>query len=104
MRRAEFFAEAERDLLDLRRYLGRQSGSLRLASDFTGRLRARCDDIASLPGTLGKTRDDLGVSVRSIAWRDYVILFRYLDDRIQIIRILHGQRDLPAAVTPNDES
>jgi plasmid stabilization system protein ParE len=58
-------------------------------------------------GTLDRlraARPDLGPSpggeIRSVAMQGYVILFRYLPDRLQIIRILHGQRDLPATVRP----
>jgi plasmid stabilization system protein ParE len=103
MPRAAFLAAAQRDLLALRRYLTREGGSLTRARDFTDRLRQRCDDMASLPGTLGRARTDLGADIRSLAWRGYVILFRYAGGQVQVVRILHGQRDLPRLVHPTSE-
>ncbi|WP_175533804.1 type II toxin-antitoxin system RelE/ParE family toxin [Falsiroseomonas stagni] len=71
-------------------------GRLDQARDFTSRLRQRGDEIASLSGTLGRVRADLGKDIRSLAWRDYVILFRYAGEEVEVIRIIHGQRVLPA--------
>ena len=104
MRRAVFLRPAQRDLAEIRRWIILESRSIAVAQGFTDRLRAKCHQLAELPGTLGAARPDLGPSpggeIRSVAMQGYVILFRYLPDRVQIIRILHGQRDLPATVRP----
>jgi plasmid stabilization system protein ParE len=57
----------------------------------------------NLPGTLGRARDDLAPGLRSLAWRDYVILFRYVAGGVQVVRLLHGARDLPTLFTPGSE-
>jgi plasmid stabilization system protein ParE len=49
-----------------------------------------------LPATLGRERNDLASGLRSVSERGYVILFRYAGDQFQVIRIVHGSRDLPA--------
>jgi plasmid stabilization system protein ParE len=101
--RALFLAEALQDLRDIRRYIIVESRSIRVAQDFTARLRQRCHDLADLPGTLGRARDDLAPGLRSLAWRDYVILFRYVAGGVQAVRLLHGARDLPTLFTPGSE-
>jgi toxin ParE1/3/4 len=53
---------------------------------------------------MGRERDDLGPALRSVAHSSYVIIFRYLDDRIQVVRIVHGRRDLPAVMKQQDEA
>ncbi len=75
-----------------------------VARDFTDRLRARCQQLGSLPGTLGQARHDLGDGLRVLPHGDYVILFRYVADHVEIVRILHGMRDLPTIVTQEPES
>lgn len=99
MRSARFLRAAVEDLAEIRRFIIRESRSIAVAQGFTAVLRARCDHLASLPGTLGRARDDLAPGLRSVAHRDYVILFRYTDVGVQVIRILHGQRDLPAVLS-----
>lgn len=85
------------DLTDIAAWIATEAQSQRVALAFIARLRQRCDEIAGLPGTLGRSRDDLGRDIRPLAWRDYVILFRYAGERVQDI---HGQRDLPRIVSP----
>ena len=104
MRRLRFFAAARRDVLELRRYLTAEARSILVARDFTARLVKRCEDLAALPGMLGRARGDLGPDLRSLAWRDYVIIFRYVGNEVQVIRILHGQRDLPAVLRDPPEA
>jgi plasmid stabilization system protein ParE len=103
MRRAAFLAAALRDLAEIRRYVIRESQSIRVAQGFTTALRAHCERLAGLPGTLGTSRENLGPGLRTLPWRDYVILVRYLDDRVQIVRTLHGARDLPKAIHHDPE-
>ena len=104
MRRARFLRAADRDLNEIAEWIAEQSGSRRPAAEFSTRLRQQCHTIASMPGTLGVARDDLGPGLRGFPWRHYLILFRYLDDRMQVVRILHGRRDLPAVMEPDSES
>jgi toxin ParE1/3/4 len=52
---------------------------------------------------MGREREDLGRGLRSVAHGSYVIIFRYLDDRMQVVRIVHGRRDLPAVMKQDDE-
>jgi toxin ParE1/3/4 len=57
-----------------------------------------CERLASWPGT-GHLRPDLtDTQVRFWPVRPYLIVYRERSDRIQIVAILHGSRDVPAAL------
>lgn len=51
--------------------------------------------IATQPRT-GIARPDLGLGVRSVPFRDYVIICRPIPDGIEVLLIVHGYRDIPA--------
>ena len=65
-------------------------------------LRQRCEKLASLPGTLGRDRPDLGTGIRSVAHGNYVIIFRYEQTAFRVVNIIEGHRDLPRHVDPED--
>ena len=44
---------------------------------------------------LGRLRNELRPGLRSWAVGNYVIFYAATDDRLEIIRVLHGARDLP---------
>lgn len=54
----------------------------------------KCQLLASMP-ELGRKRPDLAPELRSLAVGNYVVFYRPMKDCIQVIRVLHGARDLP---------
>jgi plasmid stabilization system protein ParE len=44
---------------------------------------------------VGVTGVELAPDLRSTAFRNYVLFFRYAEDRLAIIDILEGHRDIP---------
>jgi len=44
---------------------------------------------------LGRKRFDLAPELRSLAAGNYVIFYRPIPEGVQIIRVLHGARDIP---------
>ncbi len=74
-----------------------QSGSRAVARNFVIALRRRCHELAALPGTIGRARPELGSGIRSIAHKGYVIFFRYIGGRFEVVNILEGHRDIEAA-------
>ncbi len=46
------------------------------------------------PG-LGRPRPELGTALRSFPVGDYVIFYRPFENGIEIVRVLHGARDIP---------
>ena len=49
----------------------------------------------SINPELGRERSDIRLGLRSIVQSSHVIFYRVLKDRIRIVRVLHGSRDLP---------
>lgn len=56
--------------------------------------KKRCDGIADMPG-IGRQREELSPGLRSVPEGDYVIFYRQIEDGVEIIRVLHGKRDIP---------
>ena len=45
---------------------------------------------------MGELRDDLGPDIRMFAFRkNYIVLYRPLDDGIDVLRVFHTARDYP---------
>jgi toxin ParE1/3/4 len=96
-RRLRYSPRANEHLRAILRFIGRQSGSAEVGTRYVERLRSKCSDIARLPIELGRRRDDLRPNLRSIPFQSYVIFFRYEQDVVEIVAVLHGGRDQAAA-------
>ena len=94
MRRLVYLAAAANDLVKIFEHVRRQSGSDAVGRRFVGQLRQQCSKLASLPGTLGRARPELRPDIRSFAFHDYVIFFRYEGESLVIVDILEGHRDI----------
>lgn len=58
--------------------------------------------LAESPG-IGRAREELAPGLRSFPVSSYVVFYRSIDDGIDVIRVLHAARDIPA-VLGSDES
>ena len=96
MRRAVFLASVQDDLVRILTYIARASGSLSVAQRFVRELREYCHKLAGLPGTMGRARPEIRPDLRSAPYKNYVIFFRYVDDRFEVVNILEGHRDVIA--------
>ena len=67
--------------------------SMPAADRFIERIRERTAELANSPG-VGRPRLELGESVRSVVLGTYVIVYRPDDRGVEIIRILHGARQI----------
>lgn len=52
---------------------------------------------------IGRLRPEIAASLRSTLVHPYVIFYRYEADVVQIVRILHGKRDLRSIVQTESE-
>ena len=102
MRVLRYAKPARQDLIEIAQFITRDGEGIGVARDFIRKLRNRCERIASLPATLGTARPDLGETIRSTPHRGYIIFFRYTDDAVEIINILHASRDVIAYFTDED--
>jgi toxin ParE1/3/4 len=94
MYQLRYLAQARDDLLQIKRYIARETGSNAIALRYTEKLRQQCRELAELPGTMGKARSDLMEGLRSIPHGNYVILFRYRGALVEIVSIIEGHRDI----------
>ncbi len=94
MRHLRFTDDADRNLVDIALYIASESESREIALAFVERLRAKCRDLAYLPGILGTARPELREDIRSTPCNGYVIFFRYRDDVLEVVNVLHGSRDV----------
>lgn len=94
MRRLQYTDAADRDLVDIALYIAAESQSRELALAFVERLRAKCRKLASLPANLGTPRPDLHKDIRSTPSQGYVIFFRYRDEVLEVVNVLHASRDV----------
>ena len=53
----------------------------------------RCQQLTSFP-ILGRSYDELQVGLRGLPLAGYVILYRVINDGIEIVRIVNGRQDL----------
>ena len=85
---------AVNDLFEIGSRVYRLTGNSALARAYTARIRATCERIGDVP-LGGRTRDELGIGVRSWAFeRRAVILYRVISRHVVVLRIAHRGRHL----------
>lgn len=104
-----FRTAARRNLADIASHIERESGSRAVADDFTDRLLAYCEKLATLPGLMGHERSSLRPGMRSTVFGNYVIFMRYADEsgprsHLYVVNIVHGARDIDAYFAGDDEA
>ena len=87
----EITAEAENDLLDIWHYIARDSDVT--ADRFLDRLHEKFSALARNP-RMGRARPELRRDLRSFPYAAYLILFRIVDDGLEIVRVVHAARNL----------
>jgi toxin ParE1/3/4 len=53
----------------------------------------RCQQLASFPNS-GRSYDDIQAGLRGLPLEGYIILYRAIDDGIEIVRVASGRQDL----------
>lgn len=89
----ELSAEADRDLEEIFDYTAHEFGINQAAKYVLA-----FDDVFELllqnPES-GRARNEIRDGLRSVVKDTHVVFYRVLMDRLRIVRILHGSRDLP---------
>lgn len=86
-----FAPAAIADLQEIHAYIA--NDNLPAAEKFINRLQKRCLDLSFHPGA-GTKRVGLLHGMRSATEGDYVIFYLELPDGVEVVRIVHGKRDL----------
>lgn len=94
MRRLTYTDAATDNLREIAVYIVSESSSRTVAVNFMNRLRDKCRYVAAMPATLGTPRPELRPDIRSTPCLGYVIFFRYQDDALEVVNVLHGRRDI----------
>ena len=92
--RLVYLDSAKQDLIDILRYIARESGSIATGQQFVSLLRHKCRHLAGLPGHMGRPRPELRPDIRSFAFRGYVLFFRYAGETFEVVNILEAHRDI----------
>lgn len=102
-RRVLWKPEAEQDAIDIAAFIGddRQTAAIRFFQAVDGTL----EGLLAMPRT-GRLRDSeqpmlAGVRSRPVkGFGNYLIFYRVVDAGIEVVRVLHGARDLPTIFDP----
>jgi toxin ParE1/3/4 len=89
-----FLPRAEADLEGIADFIARDNP--RRAKSFVQEMRARCASLVHHPWQ-GRPAPGIHEGVRTLTYRGYLIFYRIEND-IEIDRVIHGARDLPAAL------
>jgi toxin ParE1/3/4 len=97
MKRFRVARQAQEDLEDLWMRIAR--GSIRNADRFVAKLVGKFPTLAALPD-LGSSYEELAPGLRGMVVGNYVVFYRRIAEGVEIVRVLHGARDLPEAIEP----
>ena len=87
---------ARADLLEIWNYVADDSPAN--ADRLLDIINKQCQTLARFP-KMGRARNELGASLRSFPVGNYVIFYRELSKGIEIIRVLHGARDIEGIIS-----
>ncbi|PZV27272.1 MAG: type II toxin-antitoxin system RelE/ParE family toxin [Snowella sp.] len=89
---------AELDLLNIWDYIADDSPDR--ADDFLDRIESKLMSLAQNSG-LGRKRSELLPDLRSFPIDNYVVFYQQIDGGIDVIRLLHGSRDIEEVFKEN---
>jgi toxin ParE1/3/4 len=88
--------QAEEDLDSIWFYVATESASVNAADRLVDSLTSRFLLLARHPYA-GRSREhEFGPGMRSLAVSDYVIVYTLEHESVQVLRVVHGRRDLEA--------
>lgn len=90
---------ARSDLAEIWDYIADDNESR--ADAFVDLIDHKFQELALQPN-MGRSRDELTEGLRSFPVGKYVIFYRVMPGGVEIIRVLHGSRDLNAIFNPDD--
>lgn len=93
MARVQFRQAAEDDLLGIWQYIAAQDQAA--ATRVLQAIESKCRFLAETPKA-GPARPDIAPELRYFVVGSYLILYREIPAGIEVVRVLHGARNLPA--------
>lgn len=89
---------AEADLAEIWEYIARDSPEN--ADSFVSRIFQTCQESLAPSPHLGRPREELSPGLRSLNFEDYIIFYRPIENGVEVVRVLHGRRDIEALFDP----
>jgi toxin ParE1/3/4 len=84
---------AEEDLIDIWTFIAKDS--VTAADQVLDRIDEVCARLADQP-RMGRSRNDLAAGLRYFVADAYLVLYRVAGGGVEIVRVVHGARDLPS--------
>jgi toxin ParE1/3/4 len=91
MSRVRLTPQVRRDLKEIDEYISRDNPDA--AARVILNIREKCQVLSQQPG-IGRNRSDLLPELRSFVVGNYVIFYFPTGEGIEVIRVLHGARDI----------
>ena len=85
--------QAEADLIEIWIYIAQDSPTS--ADKLLDEINEKSQTLTESP-FIGKSRDELGPNIRSFPISNYMLFYQPIAEGIEIIRVLHGARDIDA--------
>jgi toxin ParE1/3/4 len=83
--------QAEQDLIEIYQHISRDNPPA--AEKLVRAVNAKCETLARSP-MIGRARPELREELRSFPYGAYLILYRIIDDGVEIVRVVHAARNL----------
>ena len=91
MANVRIVASARQDLADIFDYIARDKAIA--AANWVSKIEKKCELIATTPG-FGEMRPELGGDIRSSSLGRYVIFYRPIENGIEVVRVIPGDREI----------
>lgn len=82
---------ARQDLIEIWSHIAAENPAA--ADTLLDRIDENCTRLTRHPH-VGPARDDIRPGLRYLVVGDYIMLYRLVDDDVEIVRVIHGRRDL----------
>ena len=92
MSRLFFSPASRRDLLQILDYIAQDNPQA--ATRFVDQIEQKCHSLAESPD-MGFPRNELLPQLRVWPVGNYLVFYRPADDGIEVVRVVHGARDIP---------
>jgi toxin ParE1/3/4 len=91
---------AEADLESIGDWIARDNPARALT--FVRELRRRCESLIDAPRGYARVPRYEHLGIRRRVYRDYLIFYRIIDDKIEVLHVLHGAREYRSILFPEE--
>ncbi|MHA1283644.1 MAG: type II toxin-antitoxin system RelE/ParE family toxin [Promethearchaeota archaeon] len=92
MVKIEWSAKAEDDLNEIIEYIAQDS--IEFAISFYEQIKKKVENLIRFPRIGRKVPEYNDSNIRELIFKNYRLIYKIIDDKIQIIRLIHGSRNL----------